>query len=251
MSLGFLSELWDAVLEEAGRISGNTASGSSVAEANVHRSKRALEDGQYRKAIPALSSQGLTPGDDQTFQSFLDLHPQAPPSLPSSAAPPASVFSNSIVLAALDSFPQGSSSSPSGLRPSHLKEADLCPFPTHYFEFIGALTSFCQMASRGEVPADIVPFLCGATLIACLKKNGGIRPIAIGEFLRCLISKCLVSATLPEAVDCLSPHQLRVVFLVVLRLSSMLLTSTSHHLPCMLTTLLLDFSNAFNYIKST
>ena len=42
---------WDAVLEEAGRISGNTASGLSVAEANVRQSKRALEDGQYRKAI--------------------------------------------------------------------------------------------------------------------------------------------------------------------------------------------------------
>lgn len=158
------------------------------------------------------------------------------------------MFSNSIVLAAVDSFPQGSSSSPSGLRPSHLKEAALCPFPTHYFEFIGALTSFCQMASRGEVPADIVPFLCGATLIACLKKNGGIHPITIGEFFRRLVSKCLVSATLPEAVDCLSPHQLGVVFLVVL---TMLLTSTSHHLPCMLTTLLLDFSNAFNYIDHT
>ena len=63
------------------------------------------------------------------------------------------------------------------------------------------------MASRGEVPADIVPFLCGATLIACLKK-GGICPIAICESVRRLVSKCLVTATLPEAADCLSPHQL-------------------------------------------
>ena len=52
-----------------------------------------------------------------------------PPSLPSSAAPPAAVFSNSIVLAAVDSFPQGSSPSPSGLRPSHQLTAPSLPVP--------------------------------------------------------------------------------------------------------------------------
>ena len=110
------------------------------------------------------------------------------------------------------------------------------------------------MASRGEVPADIVPFLCGATLIACLKK-GGICPIAICESVRRLVSKCLVTATLPEAADCLSPHQLcvgvpggaeTIIHAVNLHLTSP--TMPVEDKP----TLLLDFfSNAFRSIDCT
>ena len=252
-SQGSFDELWDAVLEEADKIRGvnrSTAS-ANISDVNVRRSKRALEDGQCRKAIQALSSRGLAPDNDQTFQALLDLHPQSPsPSLPSSSVPPSATFTASTVLVAVDSFPKGSSPGPSGLRPSHLHEAAHCPSSTRSHEFVEALTVFCQMASCGNIPPDFIPYFCGATLIASLKKNGGVRPIAIGEVLRRLVSKCLIAATLPQAIECLSPLQLGVG---IPRASQAIIHAVNIHLSspssnAVKPTLLVDFSNAFNSI---
>ena len=41
----------------------------------------------------------------------------------------------------------------------------------------------------GKVPDQVAPFLCGARLHGAVKKDGGIRPIAVGEVLRRLTSK--------------------------------------------------------------
>ena len=42
----------------------------------------------------------------------------------------------------------------------------------------------------GGVPAAVSPYFCGARLHAGNKKDGGISPIAIGNTLRRLASKC-------------------------------------------------------------
>ena len=59
-------------------------------------------------------------------------------------------------------------------------------------------------------PPEVVPHLCGATLFACRKKSGGVRPIAVGEVLHRLISKCLTHAVQDEAISTLTPLQLGV-----------------------------------------
>jgi hypothetical protein len=43
------------------------------------------------------------------------------------------------------------------------------------------------------VPKEIQPFIAGAFLIGLSKKDGGIRPIAIGDVFRRLTGKCLAS----------------------------------------------------------
>ena len=163
--------------------------------------------------------------------------------------PPSATFTASTVLAAVDSLRKGSSSGPSGLRPSHLHEAAHCPSSTCSHEFVEALTVFGQMASCGNIPPDFIPYFCGATLIASLKKNG-VRPIAIGEVLRRLVSKCLIAATLPQAIECLSPLQLGVG---IPRASQTIIHAVNIHLSspsfdAVKPTLLVDFSNAFNSI---
>ena len=68
-------EVWDGVLVEADRIiSVSTSSGSSVAEASVPRSKRVLEEGQYRKVYHLGVSPPL-----RTIGHFELFYPQAPP----------------------------------------------------------------------------------------------------------------------------------------------------------------------------
>lgn len=105
------------------------------------------------------------------------------------------------------------------------------------------------MASCGNIPLDFIPYFCGATLIASLKKNG-VRPIAIGEVLRRLVSKCLIAATLPQAIECLSLLQLGVG---IPRASQTIIHAVNIHLSspsseAVKPTLLVDFSNTFNSI---
>ena len=54
------------------------------------------------------------------------------------------------------------------------------------------------------------PYLCGATLLPNRKKNGGLRPIAVGEVLHHLTSKCLSSHAQRDAFQYLTPHQVGV-----------------------------------------
>ena len=62
----------------------------------------------------------------------------------------------------------------------------------------------------GAVPAAVAPFLSGAMLHAGLKKDGGIRPIAVGNILRRLTSKCFMHGVADKAANLLGPHQLGV-----------------------------------------
>ena len=85
----------------------------------------------------------------------------------------------------------------------------------------------------------------------CQKKDGGLRPIAIGEVLRRLTSKCVARAVQSEAVDILSPLQVGVGIpagceAIVHSLASLL--NNSSILPESRCVLLVDFSNAFNSI---
>ena len=54
------------------------------------------------------------------------------------------------------------------------------------------------------------PFLCGARLVAGKKKDNSLRPIAIGNLLRRVVSKCFNNALAQKAADLLSPNQLGV-----------------------------------------
>ena len=62
----------------------------------------------------------------------------------------------------------------------------------------------------GKVPSAVAPFICGARLHAGVKKDGGLRPIAVGNIERRLVSKCFVQALNDRIVPLLSPHQLGV-----------------------------------------
>ena len=48
-----------------------------------------------------------------------------------------------------------------------------------------------NVMAGGGVPDSVAPFLCGARLHAGNKKDGGIRPIAVGNTLRRLTAKCI------------------------------------------------------------
>ena len=140
---------------------------------------------------------------------MLAKHPQSPPpSLPSSPPSSPPLIPDALVFGAVRSFPAGSAPGPSGLQVSHLKEAVFCPSLSYATQAIRALTDIVRTLSAGEIPSEVVPHLCGAHLLAAQKKSGGLRPIAVGEVLRRLTSKCLSWAVCPAAIRSLSPLKL-------------------------------------------
>ena len=121
--------------------------------ANAKHARRAVEEGQFKKAIQALSSGGLAPTSPEVMKEMLAKHPQFPrPAIPPLQCPPAPTFSVELVLKALKSFPGGSAPGPSNLRATHLKEAVLCPSPTLAAQALQALTGVVNSLAVGKAP---------------------------------------------------------------------------------------------------
>jgi len=76
-----------------------------------------------------------------------------------------------------------------------------------------ALTSLTNLANHmvaGLAPRELAPFIAGAPLMALVKAGGGLRPIAIGETIRRLVSNCCCEATTEEAKVIFGPLQVGV-----------------------------------------
>ena len=211
--------------------------------------RRALQEGHYHKAIQSLSSLSLADTSDDTFHVLLAKHPQSPPPhLPPDPVPAPITVPESLVLHSIKSFPPGPAPGPSGLRAEHLKEAVLCPSPIRASSMLKALH---KLVNLGSAPSCIMTHLCGASLLASIKKDGGLRPIAVGEVLRCLTAKCLARASNREANCILAPLQVGVGVPGGTEAAIHALRNTQKNVSTQDSdkwVLLLDFANAFNSI---
>lgn len=255
---GEFFDLWDEVLAVKDKMTGKQKKKprkfhpETLRKSNARRARKAVEDGQYRKAIQALTSGGLASVTPEVLVEMMAKHPHSspPPISPDPTTAPPNI-SEQDVFKALKSFPTGSAPGPSGLRANHLKEAVLCPSPDCSARAIRALTNVVRCLCAGNVPREVVPHLCGATLLPIRKKVSGLRPIAVGEVLRRLTSKCLSRAVQVDALSTLTPLQLGVGVKVgceaiVHSVSRVLEDPSIPSDNCW--TLMLDFTNAFNSI---
>ena len=111
-------------------------------------------------------------------------------------------------MTAIRSFPSGSSGGIDGFTPQHLK--DLVGEAGLEGPLVVALTGFVNTLLRGDSPEAIIPILFGGRLIALAKKEGGIRPIAVGSVWRRLASKCASTYAIRATRDLLAPRQVGV-----------------------------------------
>jgi len=112
-----------------------------------------------------------------------------------------------------------------------------------------ALADFVNLVLRGSVPDRVRPVFFGASLFPFLKKDGGIRPIAVGLTLRRLVSKIANSCAQESCSNVLAPTQLGVG---VKGGAEALVHSARLFLQGMDETrafVKLDFKNAFNSIR--
>ena len=200
---------------------------------------------------PSLLLVSLT--TDDVVAEMLAKHPQAdPPSIPSDPAPPPLQVTEMDVVRALRSFPNGTAPGPSNFRANHLKEAVFCPSPDRANFALQGLLGVVNRLCAGRAPSVVIPHLCGASLFACKKRGDGLRPIAVGEVLRRLTSKCVSRAVQADAVRILSPLQVGVGIpvgceAIVHSVSSVL--EDPNISPDDRCILLVDFSNAFNSVN--
>ena len=107
------------------------------------------------------------------------------------------------VAKAIISFPFGSSGGPRLLVPSCTKDLIAKSNGPIGNEFLQKLTSVLNIVLEGKIPVGLRPFFFGAKLIGLRKKDGGVRPIAVGNTLRRICSKC---------VSCFATDQRRIDF---------------------------------------
>lgn len=170
-------------------------------------------DGDIRGAARLLfSNDVVAPNNPATLAALLSKHP--PPAASSFLPDPPDPLDPSLqasaqdVLGAIMSFPNGSSGGLDGLTPQHLKDLLSLGCGDARDELLKTLTDLVNVMLAGQVPSDVIDILYGANLCALLKKDGGIRPIAVGTTFRRLAAKITCRANLEKLGREFTPVQL-------------------------------------------
>ena len=174
-----------------------------------------LADCDIKGAVRIIASQDSFAGYDEGVTRALQAkHPPAPdgvalPAAPDAATPPFQATKEQ-VFEALNSFQNSSGSGPDGIRPGHLVSLTSKGSGAAGERLKTALTNLCNFVISGRVHERIRPLFYGASLCALAKKDGGIRPIAVGNALRRLATKVVLRPVTTELRDQLQPTQLGV-----------------------------------------
>jgi hypothetical protein len=173
-----------------------------------------VADFDIRGAVKLLSSDdSLASFNEDVAEELKKKHPSPSRELffpdPSKPGDISLIVNEQNVRKAINSFPAGSSPG-LGMRPQYLKDIISLSAGEAGQKALRALTKLCNFLLSGQLPSEICHLLYGASLCALNKKDGGLRPIAIGNCLRRLTSKlaCFQSRNIVNSY--LSPHQLGV-----------------------------------------
>ena len=112
-----------------------------------------------------------------------------------------------------------------------------------------ALVPFIELVLSGNTPVSIRPFFFSVNFIALQKKDGGIRPIAVGCTLRRLVAKVAGMKVVDQMATLLAPRQLgygvRNGAEAAVHAARMYLSNPDPSIVF----LKLDFQNAFNSLR--
>ena len=170
-------------------------------------------DGDIKGAVRLLaSSEGHAPKNEETLRLLQQKHPPAPGDLSLPDPPgdeyPTNTVSGEDIRKALASFRPGSAGGPDGLRPGHLRALVSRKAAEAGVRLLNSLTEFSNLVLGGGVPDFAVGAFYGASLCALSKKDGGVRPIAVGNTLRRLATKVGARSMSASIGDSLRPVQL-------------------------------------------
>ena len=215
-----------------------------------------LEEGDFRGAVRlACSWDTVAEANDTTRAVLSSKHPAPRPDSVLRSPPSSNEVEGALsvvigdVLRAVRSFPSGSAGGPDGLRPQHLFDLTSASAGQDGEALLGALTSFTNLVLAGDTPIPARKIFWGASLIALNKKDGGVRPIAVGCTLRRLIAKTASLRVLERMGSMLAPLQLGYGTLLG---SEATVHAARQFVDCLSQDqvfLKLDFKNAFNSVR--
>ncbi|XP_048483467.1 uncharacterized protein LOC125489916 [Plutella xylostella] len=172
-----------------------------------------VHDGDLSGAVRILLSDcSIAENNEETLEALRLKHPA--PGRPLNFPPePASsdeylVVEVDDVARAIGSFNNGSAAGLDGIRPELLKELTSSGAGDNGATLLQSICNLSNFLLRGLVNREVCPFLYGASLCALKKKDGGIRPIAVGSVLRRLVAKLGCAAVRDVMSQRLQPHQL-------------------------------------------
>lgn len=147
----------------------------------------------------------------ETYDRLVEKHP-APsrtpsfPSEPDESIQPLQVDPD-MVESSIKSFANGSSAGCDSLRPQHLKDIISLSAGENGQKALISLTKLSNFLLAGNLNEGMCELLYGASLCALVKKDGGIRPIAIGSTIRRLVAKIACYSVKQEIMNYLLPRQ--------------------------------------------
>ena len=213
-----------------------------------------ISDGDTVGAIRLLTSNDviLSPSTE-IINELLKIHPEHPlpydvqERLPTDEIVEASCDAD-MVKSCILSFKAGSAGGADGLFPQILKDLISKSNGAIADDLLEVIVQFTNKIINGSIPEEISKIFFGANLTALRKKNGGIRPIAVGLTWRRLISKIICKASIPELYNHFYPNQMGVGIKQGIEIAAhagrLFANKTT---PSVL--LKLDFRNAFNEIR--
>eukprot|EP00731_Ephydatia_muelleri_P016404 Em0009g828a len=211
------------------------------------------QDGLYSKACQVLTSSGIAPNTPETWKLLESKHPQGPiPTHPKSFDLPVNIPHDLDIMAILRSFPKLTAAGPSGMRVQHLLDAATVPLPT---SIMSSLRHVANLLAAGKAPKELSIYLSGATLTALSKNKSNcppdVRPIAVGEVLRRLTSKCMCHLIKHKAAEFFHPFQFGVACPRGAEkiLHSLMCCFDDHWADNNFVVLKVDMTNAFNLVS--
>ena len=207
-----------------------------------------LEEGDFKGVVRlSCSEDTFAELNAETLSALQQKHPNPHPDSSIPPSPPPRIFEVPIeeIVKAIKSFPNGSAGGPDGLRPQHVKDM------TNSFEDGGhslflAFSSFIGLVLAGKTPPSVRPSFFGANLIPLQKKDGGVRPIAVGCTLYRLVAKVASSKVKEEMATLLAPKQLGYVVKSGIEAAIHSAHLFLNNISPLKALAKLDFKNAFN-----
>lgn len=150
-----------------------------------------VEEGQFTKAVQALDAAGIHKLDKSVLEMLREKHPPGKGLEQNEGEPGESAqFEAEDVQKAIASFRMGTAPGGSRFRASYLQDALTVPAGDSEARLTGTLTGVVNLLARGGAPKESAIWIAGAPLYPLRKKDGGVRPVAVGEVFRRLVSKC-------------------------------------------------------------
>ena len=188
---------------------------SSDPEKVAKRAMSKLADGDIRAALRTLTSDDtFCAPSAETVELLMAKHPPAPadfvPPVLEADHPVAPVYDEDQVADAYRTMSAGSSGGLDAMRPIYIQQCISPETAEAGRRLLTALTKLANAISRGDIPEYAIPAVFGASLCAVGKREGGVRPIAVGSVYRRAAGKLGVRQSSSRLAAELAPVQLGV-----------------------------------------